>query len=159
MGEAPLSSFSPVWKRATQVGEQARRRHSTPEQNRSPQLSFNAPSWRKPLTQMIAAFSVLSAVESRERSLSQASSKDDVAFFAVRLVAISALVLSPASASAQAKWGDVNGDGVVGAVDAQAILSAVVGLPLPTGFTKANGDASCDGTLGAVDAQIACLPS
>ena len=107
---------------------------------------------------MIAAFSVLSAVESRERSLTQASSKDDVAFFfAVRLIAISALVLSPASASAQAKWGDVNGDGVVGAVDAQAILSAVVGLPLPTGFTKVNGDASCDGTLGAVDAQIVPL--
>ena len=39
-------------------------------------------------------------------------------------------------------------------MDAQAILSAVVGLPLPSGFTAANGDANCDGTLGAVDAQI-----
>ena len=75
-------------------------------------------------------------------------------FSAVRLVAVSALAISPATASAQTKWGDVNGDGAIGAVDAQAILTAVVGLPLPAGFTKANGDANCDGALGAVDAQI-----
>ena len=75
-------------------------------------------------------------------------------FAAARLIAVSALAISAATASAQAKWGDVNGDGAIGAVDAQAILTAVVGLPLPAGFTKVNGDANCDGTIGAVDAQI-----
>jgi murein DD-endopeptidase MepM/ murein hydrolase activator NlpD len=61
----------------------------------------------------------------------------------------------PRPASAQTvKWGDVNGDGTIGAVDAQAILTAVVGLPLPSDFAKANGDANCDGVIGAVDAQV-----
>ena len=70
-------------------------------------------------------------------------------------VGICVLALVPRSSSAQTiKWGDVNGDGAIGAVDAQAILTAVVGLPLPAGFTKANGDGNCDGTIGAVDAQI-----
>jgi hypothetical protein len=70
-------------------------------------------------------------------------------------IALTVLGVSPGMASAQSiKWGDVNGDGVVGAVDAQAILSAVVGLSLPATFTAANGDANCDTKLGAVDAQI-----
>jgi hypothetical protein len=75
--------------------------------------------------------------------------------FALAAIVLSTLALSPSTSSAQSiKWGDVNGDGASGAVDAQAILSAVIGLPLPTGFTKANGDANCDGAIGAVDAQI-----
>ena len=75
--------------------------------------------------------------------------------FVLPAIALAMLALSPRAASAQTiKWGDVNGDGSIGAVDARAILSAVVGLPLPTGFTKANGDANCDGTLGAISAQI-----
>jgi alpha-tubulin suppressor-like RCC1 family protein len=66
-----------------------------------------------------------------------------------------ACVAAPTTSSAQTiNWGDVNADGTVGAVDAQAILTAVVGLPLPAGFTKANGDANCDAAIGAIDAQI-----
>jgi uncharacterized protein YjdB len=66
-----------------------------------------------------------------------------------------ALIVTPKQSSAQSiKWGDVNGDGSVGAVDAQAILSAVVGLPLPTSFNSDAGDANCDVALGAIDAQI-----
>jgi hypothetical protein len=64
------------------------------------------------------------------------------------------ITIAPEAGAQSVKWGDVNGDGTIGAVDAQAILSAVVGLPLPAGFTKANGDANCDGTIGALDAQI-----
>lgn len=60
----------------------------------------------------------------------------------------------PGSLSAQQRHGDVNGDGVVSALDAQAILTAVVGLPLPAGFVVANGDSNCDAASGALDAQI-----
>lgn len=51
--------------------------------------------------------------------------------------------------------GDVNGDGVVGAVDAQAVLSHVVGISLPPGWAAApSGDADCSGEVQALDAQI-----
>lgn len=70
------------------------------------------------------------------------------------VVLLSLLLCLPATALAQMKWGDVNGDGAVGAIDAQAILSGVVGLTLPTAFSLASGDANCDGSIGALDAQI-----
>lgn len=51
--------------------------------------------------------------------------------------------------------GDVNGDGVVNAADAQAILQAAVGIALtPPAKGFPNGDANCNGKLEAVDAQI-----
>jgi hypothetical protein len=44
---------------------------------------------------------------------------------------------------------------VIGAVDAQAILAAVVGLPLPAGSIRfPNGDANCDGEVTAADALV-----
>jgi hypothetical protein len=66
-----------------------------------------------------------------------------------------AALATPATLSAQQlKHGDVNGDGVVSALDAQAILTHVVGLQLPTGYVIANGDANCDNTAAALDAQL-----
>jgi hypothetical protein len=51
--------------------------------------------------------------------------------------------------------GDVNGDGQIQALDAQLVLQALVGLPLPAGVhAMPNGDADCNGTLQAIDAQI-----
>jgi Dockerin type I domain len=52
--------------------------------------------------------------------------------------------------------GDVNSDGKVSAADAQAILTNVVGLPLPVGYHPTpNGDITCSGaTLTALDAQV-----
>jgi photosystem II stability/assembly factor-like uncharacterized protein len=51
--------------------------------------------------------------------------------------------------------GDVNGDGRVTAADAQIVLTAAVGLPVPAGmFPYPNGDANCDGATTALDAQI-----
>jgi len=51
--------------------------------------------------------------------------------------------------------GDVNGDGRVSALDAQGILTGVVGLNLPMGWLLSpNGDANCDGRVEALDAQI-----
>jgi photosystem II stability/assembly factor-like uncharacterized protein len=51
--------------------------------------------------------------------------------------------------------GDANLDGQVSALDAQGILTGVVGLPLPTGWVLSpNGDANCDGRVAALDAQI-----
>ena len=53
--------------------------------------------------------------------------------------------------------GDVTSDNVVSALDAQAVLSATVGLALPAGWKPngPNGDANCDGTAPtAVDAQV-----
>ena len=42
--------------------------------------------------------------------------------------------------------GDVDNDGKVTAADAQLVLMAAVGLPLPVGqFAFPNGDANCDG--------------
>ena len=70
-------------------------------------------------------------------------------------VAIAAVSI-PESAAAQQRHGDVSADGQVTALDAQAILSAVVGLPLPPQFVLSNGVAQCDGrtTPAALDAQI-----
>lgn len=71
------------------------------------------------------------------------------------LVAATAVfVAAPAALAAQLKHGDVNGDGIVSALDAQAILTAAVSLPLPQGYVVANGDANCDAATGALDAQI-----
>ncbi len=68
---------------------------------------------------------------------------------------LSVMLAAPSVCEAQVfKHGDVNGDGVVTALDAQAILSAVVGLSLPSGFVVANGDADCNSAAGALDAQI-----
>lgn len=51
--------------------------------------------------------------------------------------------------------GDVSLDAQVTAVDAQAILSAAVNLPVPPGYVAApNGDASCDSKVTAFDAQL-----
>ncbi len=51
--------------------------------------------------------------------------------------------------------GDVSLDGQVTAVDAQAILSAAVSLPVPPGYVASpNGDASCDSKVTAFDAQL-----
>jgi photosystem II stability/assembly factor-like uncharacterized protein len=55
--------------------------------------------------------------------------------------------------------GDVTGasgpDGVVGAVDAQAILAMAVGNSPPAGSVRfPNGDANCDGQVTALDAMI-----
>ncbi|HEX7282173.1 MAG TPA: hypothetical protein VF239_08960 [Vicinamibacterales bacterium] len=53
--------------------------------------------------------------------------------------------------------GDVTSDLVVSALDAQAVLSATVGLTLPAGWKNSgpNADANCDGTAPtAVDAQV-----
>jgi hypothetical protein len=51
--------------------------------------------------------------------------------------------------------GDLNGDGRVGAIDAQAVLTVVVGLTLPSTFKALpNGDANCNGTIQAFDAQL-----
>jgi len=75
-------------------------------------------------------------------------------------VALACMAITPGHATAQQKHGDVNGDGAVTALDAQAILSFTVGLTLPPGFVIANGNANCDvkadGTdnVGALDAQI-----
>ena len=51
--------------------------------------------------------------------------------------------------------GNVTNTGTLSALDAQAILAAVVGLPLPPGATRyPNGDANCDGDVTAVDALL-----
>ena len=59
------------------------------------------------------------------------------------------------SLPAQMLRGDVDGDGKVTAADAQLVLMAAVGLPLPAGvFAFPNGDVNCDGATTALDAQI-----
>jgi M6 family metalloprotease-like protein len=51
--------------------------------------------------------------------------------------------------------GDVNEDGRVSALDAQAVLANLVGLSIPSAFKPLpNGDANCNGTLQALDAQL-----
>jgi photosystem II stability/assembly factor-like uncharacterized protein len=51
--------------------------------------------------------------------------------------------------------GDVDGDGKITAADAQLVLMATVGLPLPGGvFAFPTGDVNCDGVTNALDAQI-----
>ena len=64
------------------------------------------------------------------------------------------LTVLPGALHAQQRHGDVNGDGVVSALDAQAILSAVVGLTLPPTFVFGNGDSNCDSATAALYAQI-----
>ena len=72
------------------------------------------------------------------------------------LVVVLTVLLLPGVIYAQSVgvWGDVNGDGRVSAVDAQAVLASVVGLPLPAGFAPANGDSNCSASVTALDAQI-----
>jgi hypothetical protein len=49
-------------------------------------------------------------------------------------------------------------DGNVGALDAQAILAIVVGLPIPAGAVRyPNADANCDGQITALDALIVLM--
>ena len=51
--------------------------------------------------------------------------------------------------------GNVTATGTLSALDAQAILAAVVGLPLPAGAKRfPHGDANCDGDVTAVDALV-----
>ena len=73
---------------------------------------------------------------------------------ALTLGAFIASVSVPGTLSAQQRHGDVNRDGVVSALDAQAILTQVVGLPIPPAYVIADGDSNCDQTTGALDAQI-----
>ncbi|MGH7636085.1 MAG: hypothetical protein ACREOK_00410, partial [Gemmatimonadaceae bacterium] len=62
--------------------------------------------------------------------------------------------MAPGALSAQQRHGDVNRDGQVSALDAQAILTQVVGLPIPPAYVIADGDSNCDTATGALDAQI-----
>lgn len=51
--------------------------------------------------------------------------------------------------------GDANGDGVISAVDALAVLSSVVGRSLPPGWAAdPNGDVDCSGAVTALDALV-----
>ncbi len=57
--------------------------------------------------------------------------------------------------STAALRGNITNSSTLSALDAQAILSAVVGLPLPAGAIRyPNGDANCDGDVTAVDALL-----
>lgn len=51
-------------------------------------------------------------------------------------------------------WGDISNDGTVAAADAQAILTASLGMTIPAEHLLAFGDANCDGAVGALDAQV-----
>ena len=51
--------------------------------------------------------------------------------------------------------GNITNSGTLSALDAQQILTAVVGLPIPAGSVRfPNGDANCDGNVTAVDALL-----
>lgn len=51
--------------------------------------------------------------------------------------------------------GNITNSGTLSALDAQQILAAVVGLPVPAGSVRfPNGDANCDGDVTAVDALL-----
>ncbi|HEY2849820.1 MAG TPA: hypothetical protein VGI97_08080 [Gemmatimonadaceae bacterium] len=51
--------------------------------------------------------------------------------------------------------GNITNSGTLSALDAQQILAAVVGLPIPGGSIRfPNGDANCDGNITAVDALL-----
>jgi len=71
-------------------------------------------------------------------------------------VAATMVTAQPSTAAAQQKHGDVSGEGTISALDAQAILTFVVGLPLPAGYLPGNGVSVCDGRAvpGALDAQV-----
>src|SRR6185312_14682216 len=61
----------------------------------------------------------------------------------------------PLATSAAVLRGDISNDGSLTALDAQQILAAVVGLPIPGGSIRfPNGDANCDGNITAVDALL-----
>lgn len=87
---------------------------------------------------------------------------DPEALFGARLEVVEAtrvdfnVAAGPRSASGPTTqiWGDISNDGVVAAADAQAILTASLGLDIPAGHLLNFGDANCDGTVGALDAQI-----
>jgi hypothetical protein len=51
-------------------------------------------------------------------------------------------------------FGDVNGDGLITAVDARIILQVVAGSKEETEIIKTNGDLNNDGNITAVDARI-----
>lgn len=71
------------------------------------------------------------------------------------VLAIAILATAPLRAQGAATLrGDVSGDGQVTALDAQAVLSHVVGMALPAGFDAAHGDATGDGAVTALDAQV-----
>jgi hypothetical protein len=58
-------------------------------------------------------------------------------------------------AATTALRGDVDGDRQITAADALAVLSAVIGKPIPAGQRLwPNGDANCDGTTSVLDAQV-----
>ena len=74
---------------------------------------------------------------------------------ALALIATCAVASSVATQTAARLRGDVSGEGTVSAVDALAILSHIVGKPLPAGYTALpNGDADGNGTLSVHDASI-----
>jgi hypothetical protein len=57
--------------------------------------------------------------------------------------------------STAALRGNITNSGTLSVLDAQAILAAIVGLPLPAGAVRyPNGDANCDGDVTAVDALL-----
>jgi photosystem II stability/assembly factor-like uncharacterized protein len=54
--------------------------------------------------------------------------------------------------------GNITNTGTLNPMDAQAILSAVAGKPLPAGYVRyPNGDANCDGTVTAEDALLVLM--
>src|SRR4051812_48941817 len=70
-------------------------------------------------------------------------------------LSLAALAFCTSAARAQSRpYGDINNDGAINTTDAQAILTAVIGRPLPSGFTVSFGDADCNGAVNAFDAQI-----
>ena len=73
------------------------------------------------------------------------------------LIALPAIALTAflSAQSSNAIRGDVNNDGQVTTVDALAVMSHVVGKPLPQGYTiRPNGDANGDGQITAADALV-----
>lgn len=82
--------------------------------------------------------------------------------FAIGALSLSAAVLAdspsgPTSGPFRASsiYGDIDGSGTITAVDALAILTHVVGKPLPEGWTvDPHADVNCDDTTTALDALI-----
>jgi len=63
-------------------------------------------------------------------------------------------VLSGTYCPSTGRWGDLDGDGQANSRDALAILSAIVGLTPPAGFTVALGDVDGSGAVNSRDALI-----
>jgi hypothetical protein len=79
-------------------------------------------------------------------------SKHLLSLFAIPTIALTAFL---AAQSSNAIRGDVNNDGQVTTVDALAVMSHVVGKPLPQGYTMVpNGDANGDGQITTADALV-----